>query len=260
MTAYDVAEGNGHITKAEVDAKLASYPEWERQARIYGLPAQGHGRIVQLPESHYVIEPIELRPWWPRIIGLDIGFAHYTAAVWLAWDRDTNKIYAIDEYFAKGLKISDHAGALILRGAGEIPVAWPPDAGAREHGTGESIAVQYRRLGVNMLPTHASNEATGNSLWASATDLVQRLEGGQIKIFSTARQLRNELMGWHQKDNRIVTENDDLVSAFRYGLMSMKKARVPDFSDPFKRAARRASERVTIAMNADLDPWWNLKN
>jgi phage terminase large subunit-like protein len=249
MTAYEA----GHLTKEAVDSKLESLPEWEREARIFGRPAAGEGRIIQLAESSYVVEPVKLQPHWPRIIGLDIGMLHPTAAVWLAWDRDRNILYAYDEYRQQSLKVSEHSGTLLLRGAGEFPVAWPHDASQRDHGSGESVMRQYKKLGLNMLPVHASSPETGNSLWASITNLVTLLQGGKLKIHSNLPMLREELLSYHQKDGKVVDVNDDLISALRYAVMMHKHSKTPDNLTVSERAFRKHVQ--PMARHVDIDPF-----
>ena len=50
---------------------------------------------------------------WPRIIGLDFGYDHPAAAVWLAWDRDSDTVYVTDEFGIRGIQPGD-AGALLM--------------------------------------------------------------------------------------------------------------------------------------------------
>lgn len=253
MTLWDV----GHMTREQVQAQLERLPPWERDARIEGLPATGHGRLITIPENQYVVEPVKLQSYWPRIIGLDIGLLHPTAAVFIAHDVDRNIAYVYDEYLASDLRISDHASALIMKGAGDICVSWPHDASAREHGSGLSIAAQYKKLGLRMLSQHASDPTFGTSVWGSVTDLLQRLQYGSLKIFNHCSQLRQELREYHQKDGEIVRERDDAISALRYGIMSLRKAKAPDFQHPLARAHRPSQS--AIAKDADLDPFFNLK-
>lgn len=252
MTAYEV----GHLTKQEVDDKLAGLPEWERDARIFGLPAAGEGKIVLIPESTYKVVPIELKHYWPRIIGLDIGMLHPTAAVWLAWDRDRNMIYAYDEYRLKGLTIGQHAASLLMKGAGETPVAWPQDATQREHSTGDNVVFQYKKMGLAMMQGHARSQEAGNALWPSITDLLHRLQHGTLKIFANCTMLLEELMSYHHDKGKVVALNDDLISALRYGVMMHKQGQPLNTMSPAERAWR-GRQPTRVAKDAlDLDPFY----
>lgn len=250
MTAYD----EGPKSRAEVDKFLQALPEWEREARIFGRPAAGEGKIIKVAESQYVIEPIELKSYWPRIIGLDFGMLHPTAAVWMAWDRDRNRLIVYDEYRQSDLKINEHVGVLLMRGAGEFPVAWPQDGYQREKGSGESIKDLYKKMGVNMMMQHAQTGIAGESLWSSVTDIIKRLSLGQLAVFNSCHMLRNELMVYHQKNGKIEEVNDDLIAALRYATMQHTRAKVPDGLSPSERAAR-AGTISKIPPGLDIDPW-----
>lgn len=239
MSAYDVK----HKTKEEVDQDLRNLPVWEREARIFGRPAAGQGRIFQMAEDQYVMDPVKLETYWPRIIGLDIGTLHPTAAIWMAHDLDRNRLLVYDEYRQKELKVSEHSGVLMLRGAGEIPVAWPQDAYQRDQGSLEPIVEQYRKLGLNMLRVHAASKETGNSLWASVADVTTRMNMHQLKIFRSCTMLREELMMYHQQDGKIVPIDDDLIAAMRYATMMHKKAVVLTGQTPGEKAFRAHVER-----------------
>ena len=77
MTLDDV----GHYT-AEEKAKIdASYPVYEREARVSGIPVLGSGRIFPVAEETLAIEHREFPSHWLRIGGMDFGWDHPFAAV-----------------------------------------------------------------------------------------------------------------------------------------------------------------------------------
>lgn len=263
MTAYDVAGyAHSHKTREEVDRFMNALPEWEREARIYGRPAAGEGKIFKVPESIYVIPPCELRTYWPRIIGLDFGMLHPTAAVWVAWDRDRNRLIVYDEYRVANTRAQEHAGNLLMRGAGEFPVAWPQDGYQREKGTGEALKDIYKKLGLNMMPVHAqhSSGVNGESLWSSVTDITNRLQTAQLVIFDSCRMLRDEIMVYHQKDGKIEEIGDDLIAAMRYAVMQHKKGVVPSGMSASERAFRKQTASQGIVPGLDISPWASLNS
>ena len=72
------------------------------------------------------VKPFPIPPHWVRICGLDVGWDHPTAAVWLAWDKDADVIYVYDTYRQRKESVVVHAAA--LRAKGEwIPIAYPHD-------------------------------------------------------------------------------------------------------------------------------------
>jgi hypothetical protein len=74
-----------------------------------------------------------------------------------------------------------------------------------------------------------------------------------LKIFSTCPRLRQELREYHQIDNKIVTERDDAISALRYALMMLKKAKVPDYRHPFERANRQSQTQIAPGAEVSLE-------
>ena len=73
-----------HYTLAECRRIVEGYPEHEREARAKGAPTLGSGRVFAVTEESLRETPPSTPTHWPRIAGLDIGWDHPTAAVWLA--------------------------------------------------------------------------------------------------------------------------------------------------------------------------------
>lgn len=69
-----------HITPEERQRIVEGYQAHEREARSRGVPMLGSGRVFQVPEEQIVCSPSEIPKYWTRIIGLDIGIDHPTAA------------------------------------------------------------------------------------------------------------------------------------------------------------------------------------
>lgn len=89
-----------HITPEERARKIANSLPHELEARTTGMPGAGGGKIFPFAEGSFVVEPLKngIPQWWPRIFGLDVGWTHPTAAVWLAHDKDTDTVYVYDEH------------------------------------------------------------------------------------------------------------------------------------------------------------------
>ena len=224
---------------AEQRARIeSSYPEHEREARTKGIPVLGSGRVFPVPESMLREEAFAIPAHWPRIAGLDIGWDHPTAGAWLAWDRDTDTVHVYDVYRVRQASPIIHAAALKSKGAW-IPVAWPHDA--LQHDKGGSchqIAQQYRNLGVAMLPekaTHApvdghqkgaNKDSGGYGREAGLLHLLDRMQTGRFKVFTHLNDWWEEFRLYHRKHGLVVTEGDDLMSATRYGVMMLRRAKV----------------------------------
>ena len=219
----------GHLNEAVMEQIMSSYAPHEREMRRYGRPAIGSGLVFPVSEEKLIIDPITIEKHWPRICGIDFGFDHPTACVWVAWDRDEDVIYVYDCYRQAKAPPAVHAQNIRNRPS-FIPVAWPHDGHRRDSMGNPGLAEQYRNLGCNMLAFHFENPPAlgekkgGNSIEVGIMDLLQRMEDGKFKVFSTLSEWWMEFRMYHRKEGKIVPLHDDLMSATRYAAMSMRFA------------------------------------
>lgn len=212
-----------HYTPEQRQAIIDSYPPHEREARIKGIPSMGSGRVFPVSEEQIVCEPREIPGHWPQIVGIDFGWDHPFAAMRLAWDRDNDRVYVISEYAQRETTPVIHAASVKPWGAW-IPVAWPHDGLQHDKGSGESLAKQYEAQGLNLLDEKATFEDGGNGVEAGVMDMLDRMQTGRWKVFSTCGGWLQEFRLYHRIDGLIVKERDDRISASRYGLMMLRFA------------------------------------
>ena len=224
-----------HYTAEERARIIATYPPHERRARTEGIPMLGSGAIFPFDEPEITEGALQIPDWWPRVAGMDFGFDHPTAVVWLAWDRDTDTVHVYDCYKRREASPAVHAAVMRSRGLW-IPVMWPHDGNIRDgRGSGETLAQQYRGLGANMFVRRATHppepgrqEGTGtNSLEASIADIYDRFQTGRLKINRNLKDLLEEVRLYHRKDGKVEQVNDDAISALRTGLMMLRHAITP---------------------------------
>jgi phage terminase large subunit-like protein len=212
-----------HYSPEERARIIASYDAHEREARTKGIPMLGSGRVFPVAEE-MLREPQPVIPkHWARICGLDIGWDHPTAAVWLAWDRDADVIHVTDCYRVREQTPVVHAAALKARGPW-IPVAWPHDGLQHDPGSGVPIAQQYRDHGANLLAEKASFADGSNGVEAGILELLDRMKTGRFKVAAHLNDWWEEFRLYHRKDGQIVKEGDDLMAATRYALMMLRFA------------------------------------
>ena len=225
-----------HMTAEVRQQILAALPPHERKMREQGIPQLGSGLVFPIAESDMVCDPINIPEFWPRICGLDFGWDHPTAAAWAAWDRDSDIIYIYDTYAMSQEAVPIHASAIKGRG-NWIPVIWPMDGRQADKGSGKSLTEQYRNEGVSMTREHFTNppqqgqkENTGGiSVEAGVQEMYTRFMTNRLKIFNNQSKLLEELRMYHRKDGKIVFKHDDVISATRYAVMSVRKARVKNY-------------------------------
>jgi phage terminase large subunit-like protein len=230
MTIHDAA----HYTPEQREAIIATYPAHEREARINGTPTLGSGRIYQHADEAVAESQIAIPSHWPRIAGMDFGWDHKTAVVWLAWDRDSDTIHLYDAYGAPEQTPMVHSIAIKARGDW-IPMAWPSDGLQHEKGTGDELKKQYLKYGVKMLvkqATHAPDHTAGqkegeggNSVELGITEINERILTGRFKVAKHLNDWFEEYRLYHRKDGKIVKLNDDFMDATRYAVMMLRHAK-----------------------------------
>lgn len=229
MTIDDV----DHFDEAAKQRINDQYEDWERDARMRGIPILGSGRVFAVSEDLIRIEPIELSSTWPCIGGLDFGWDHPSAAVKLAHDRDTDVLYVAACHRARQQTPATFCQPIkpwgaMKAGRGEtkqwLPWAWPHDGLQHDKGSGEQLAKQYEEQGLLMLPERATFPEGGNGVEAGITEMLDRMRSGRLKVFSNLNDWFEEFRTYHRKDGIIVKLGDDLMSATRTALMMKRFA------------------------------------
>lgn len=228
-----------HYTPEQRAAIIASYPEHEREARAKGIPILGSGRVFPIAEEAIKVTSFPIPPHWPRIVAVDFGIDHPTAAVWLAWDRDSDSIYVTDAYRMRDANIAIHAAAIRARGDW-IPVAWPHDGLQRDKGSGEQLAEQYRNQGLAMLRQRATFEDGSNGVEAGLAEMLTRMQTMRMRVFSHLADWFEEFRLYHRKNGLVVKDGDDLLAATRYAMMMLRHAKTHEEAGARQRGLRHA--------------------
>lgn len=212
-----------HYSEEQRAAVIASYPLHEREARTRGVPVMGSGRVFPVDEAAIVCEPFAVPAHWVQVNGLDFGWDHPFAAVNLTWDRDADCVYVAKEYAARETTPVLHAAS--VRPWGDwIPCAWPHDGLQHDKGSGTALAEQYRAQGLNMLSERATFDGGGAGVEAGLMEMLDRMQTGRWKVFSTCGGWLEEFRLYHRVDGVIRKVKDDRISASRYGLMMLRHA------------------------------------
>jgi hypothetical protein len=212
-----------HIPEERRASLIASYPTHERDARIRGIPVLGSGRVFPIADDLIGEEAIQIPAHWPKIGGIDIGWDHPTAAVMVAWDRDSDVVHVCNTYRVREQTPVIHAASLLGWGK-DLPWAWPHDALQHDKGSGSQIADQYRSRGLNMLFERAQFEDGSFGLEAGVSALLDRMQTNRFKVARHLSDWWEEFRMYHRKDGIIVKERDDLMSATRYACMMLRFA------------------------------------
>ena len=221
--------GQGHLNEDVMTQILSSYSPHEREMRRYGRPSIGSGLVFPVQEDKLMIDPVQLEDHWPRIAGIDFGWDHPTAVVWVAWDKDEDELYIYDCYRQSKASPSVHAASIRTRSE-SVPIAYPHDGNRRDSMGNPGLADQYRSLGCNMMLEHFTNPPAlghnkgGNSVEEGLMDMLQYMEQGRFHVFNTLVDWFEEFRMYHRKGGKVVPFKDDLMSATRYAVLSRRFA------------------------------------
>lgn len=228
-----------HLSEERKNQLLAQYSPHERKLRSTGVPVFGSGLVFPIPDDDIMCEPFNLPEEWPRLVGMDFGWDHPTAAVWMAWDRETDTVYFYHEYRKEALTAQQHA--LAIKAPGQwIPVVWPHDGIKHDPGSGLGLATQYRSHGLNMTSDHFRNPPSQQQggkgdikIEPGINAMLEAMENGQFKVFSTLVKWFEEKALYHRGDGKIKSQQagkiqpktDDLMSATRYAFQCRNRAK-----------------------------------
>ena len=228
-TVMSLRGQKGHLDEGVMQQILSSYSPHEREMRRYGRPSIGSGLIFPVNEENLMIDPIHIEDHWPRIAAIDFGWDHPTAVVWGAIDRDEDMFYVYDCYRMSKASPTVHAQA--IRGRPHfIPIAYPHDGNRRDSMGNPGLADQYRNLGCNLMLDHFTNPPAlgenkgGNSIEEGIMAMLQSMENGKFKVFSTLSDWFEEFRMYHRKGGKVVAIRDDIMSATRYAFQSQRFA------------------------------------
>lgn len=209
-----------HLSEDWKRDTLENTPAYMRETVSKGVLALGAGAVYPVPEDRFVIDPLDRIPeTWRRIAGFDGGWRN-TAAVWLAWDKDSDVLYLYSEHKAGELAVPLHAAAIKARGA------WVPmigDAAATNQTDGKKIMDEYKAQGVRI---RIADKAAG-SVDAGIQNVLTRLLSGRLKVYSTCQEFLREYRTYHydERTGKVVKVNDHLMDAVRYACMGLKYAK-----------------------------------
>lgn len=201
-----------HIDEEEKRALIATTPRYQIPARTLGEPSLGVGAIYPIPEAEITCARFEIPKHWPRFYGLDVGWKT-TAAVWIALDRDTQRMFAYHEHYRGEAEPAIHAAGIKAPGAW-IPGVIDPACIGSNQVDGRNLLEMYRELGLDIEPADNAVETGIFEVW-------QALSSGRLKIFADLANLLSEFRKYHRDEKgRVVKTCDHALDALRYAVMS----------------------------------------
>jgi phage terminase large subunit-like protein len=224
-----------HMSEEMKAEKLATIPEHEREMRTKGEPFAGAGLVFPVLEASIIVEPFEIPAHFRQIGSMDFGYDHPFAAAKTVYDADNDVAYLAAEYYVSRQTPAVHVDA--VKPWGEwLPWVWPADGLQTEKGSGTALQLQYRTRGLYMMPHHFTNPPNfaegqqegqgGIGVEPGLIEMLTRMQSGRYKVFKTCQKFLQERRSYHRDQHgKVVKINDDVISAARYGLMSLRHAR-----------------------------------
>ena len=220
-----------HISEGDKIQLRKGFAAYEADARTFGMPIAGHGRIFPYQDEQIVYNPREVQVLndWEHILAIDIGHGHGrdpSAVIQLAYDKINDVIYCTDEKVDE-TNTTRELARLITSVNHTSPVAWPPDAGKASMSSESTVADQLREMNINLLgkPFLNPRGADGKrNNWKAPgiNEINQRFAEGRLKISADCKELLKEMQSYsYTESGKIQDGKDHAIDAFRYAVMSI---------------------------------------
>ncbi len=202
---------NPFYPREEIEKAKEKMPLWRFRMFYEGVFTKPLGLIYP---DYELVEPFEIPNDWLRVRGVDFGYNHPTAVIWLAKSPE-GVWYAYRELKKSELTLDDLYAILSKE---NIPTYADPEM----------------RQGLETLRRRSLDIRPAKKDVLAGISFVQGLfKQGKLKIFSTLEQTIAELSSYSwqldasdQPLDRPVKENDDLMDALRYALFTSEGFRV----------------------------------
>lgn len=170
-----------HLSEERKRQLLATIPHHMRAVKTEGKPYLGAGAIWPISENDISCEPFKIPDYWPRTYAFDPGWDK-TAALWGAYDEETDTWYLYSEYYKGQAEPEIHAAGIKARGEWMTGIADPHGSKNGKGTNSESFLEAYERHGLNLV---LSTPSGPGSVEIRINEVYSRLSTGRMKIFST---------------------------------------------------------------------------
>lgn len=218
-----------HLDEEQKADILAGTPEYLKESRSTGKPGLGAGAVYKIPAKEIICDIMPIPPWFKRGYGMDVGW-NCTAAVFFAHDTDRDIVYIYDTHKRGKVEPSVHTSAILRRFTGSKPLIGVIDPASRAAGQadGKALLDTYRKEGLKLIPAD-------NAVTAGIDAVHRRLSDGRLKIFRGLSDWFDEYSLYRRDDKgRIVKEDDHLMDATRYAILSGLRVARPTYETPIR--------------------------
>jgi len=209
-----------HLSEEDKQLQISGLGPHEIEARKYGRPTIGTGKVYQFDENEYIVSDFTINPKWRTIGGLDVGISHPTCAIKLSIDDESGVGYVHQEYKIAGETSVYHAYKLK-----EWPCRFAIDPNSRQRAisSGDSPYKIFEDIMGDDRLLVADNRVNYGISFIRA-----KIASEQLYIFESCVETLKEMRLYRFKENGdILKKDDDLMDAFRYGVTAWEKAVAP---------------------------------
>lgn len=221
---------NPSFSRSEMEAAKRDLPKWRYEMMYLGLFTKPAGIIYDCfdePPGTHKIPRFDIPADWPRYVGLDFGGVN-TAAVFLAEDPETGKLYAYREYHQGGRTAAEHSYHIQK---GEPPFARCAGGSGSEDQWRREFAVGGTTPSgelVEGLSIHAPSIRGGGGIQSIVEVGINRVYGAfqrrQLYVFDHLKELLDELGTYSRvlddqlEPTEVIDEKDTyhMLDALRY--------------------------------------------
>ncbi len=225
-----------HLSDESIRIMLEIYKDnpAELQARSTGIPTVGKGQIYPFPPDDYSGRLFKIRDHYRRLIAMDVGWTHPTAALVGAYDDDTDILYIYDEHCMEAKPPATHASAIKRWGDYMIVMDTASLQTNKNDGTTLYGMYEFEFDGPDwdQIPEDKRRvqlaDNTAGSVMSGIARTYQRFDEGRIYISESCPKLLAELKiyRYDEKTGKIIKKKDDLCDALRYLVTSLHLARL----------------------------------
>ena len=109
-----------HLTEQAKSGRWRHTRSTYNEARTKGIPYAGSGLIFPVDEDAITVKRFDIPDHWPRVGGLDFGWGSPDSRAVLAWDRDNDVVYVVEEYREKSVPRIPQPRASVTLEAGSL--------------------------------------------------------------------------------------------------------------------------------------------
>lgn len=200
-------------------------PEYLLDAREFGLPTFGHGKVFRMKESEIIVPDFKDIPLhFSLIYGLDPAATSggtYGVAM-LAHDRDKDIVYVVKDYKKSNITPVEHHNNLMhIIPDGIVGITDPAGGGEDQHNKEKTLDF-FRRMGRQLT---VANKGSGRKE-STIDDIEMRCRSGKFKICEGCTDFLTEWRQYSRDDKgRIIKKNDHTLDACFYALSSISHAK-----------------------------------